>query len=68
MTVKCVHHWYLGPSPDGMINVKCLKCGTEKEYPHIVISQFNEPGKAYYYKDGKAALCIKPQIAQETLL
>ncbi len=68
MTVKCIHNWYLSPSFNGMINVKCLKCGNEKEYPHIVISQFIKPGKAYYYRDGKVALCIKPQIAQETKL
>lgn len=59
---KCVHHWYLGQSCNGMVNVKCLKCGTEKNYPHIVISQFRKSGRDYYYKDGKAALCIKPMI------
>jgi hypothetical protein len=60
---KCIHHWYLGTSLNGMIPAKCLKCGAERDYPHIVISQFKQAGKTYYYKDGKAALYIKPQIA-----
>ena len=62
MMIKCIHHWYLGASHNGMVNAKCLKCGAEKDYPHIVISQFSKSGRAYYYKDRKVALCIKPQI------
>lgn len=61
--VKCIHHWYLGASHNGMIHAKCMKCEAEKDYPHIVISRFKKAGKTYYYKDGKLALYTEPQIA-----
>lgn len=31
MVEKCIHHWYLGQSHNGIIHHRCLKCGEEKD-------------------------------------
>lgn len=64
MMVECIHHWYLGASHNEITHAKCLKCGAEKDYPHIVVSHYSKVGRAYYHhKKGEVAPQLKPQIA-----
>ena len=56
--VKCIHHWDMGASHNGIVNAKCRKCGAEKEYSSIVIYKYKFV-PVHKYK--KVALYPKPQ-------
>jgi len=56
--VKCIHHWYLGASHNGIVHAKCLKCGAEKDYSPLVINRFKFVA---YHKNKKPLLHPKPR-------
>jgi len=38
--VKCIHHWYMGASQNGIVHARCRKCGAEKDYSSIVVYKY----------------------------
>lgn len=55
--VKCIHHWYLGASHNGVVHARCIKCGEEKDYYPVIITPF----KSSKTNPRKAALNLKPR-------